>query len=372
MLPPPEQTSLEKKIERLPAPAFAERWHCWVFVLCALLLALFPMLPKFGLFDRAALYVDIPWKRPCYVYFANHTLQDKEAIDVLFLGNSSLESAIDPRVLKEALRPLLGREPVVVVAGHAGESLALDYIMLHDLLARRKVRMLALHRGRESKYRYFSSGDYSRGFWDFWLHWDVVRQLPPEKMLWTYLYTMRYALRLLTAPLRQRLDAVHGYVCQNPDVTFGACLRFFPDAKPKVPPPAPKVPTSDLLFTSANGRAIAGDEYIPDDLLFQEATLALAQRHGTVVTFVQVPYDIGLETPDGVALPRAPATSRSWHTPLIAASVPQLFPGKSRRQIVEEFYFEPTGKHFFAVGASYFTKVIAPAVVKLFQEQVTP
>lgn len=126
---------------RTPRAAFLRRSSALWFLLLLVALLLSPILSnKTGLSNRSAAYKSMPMNLGDYTYIRNQIFEEKEDIDVLFLGASVIWSAIDTPRVKTTLSSELGRPAEIVTLGFLFNGIDVPYVILKDLLARRKVR----------------------------------------------------------------------------------------------------------------------------------------------------------------------------------------------------------------------------------------
>ena len=121
-------------------PAFFARWQ-EVFYLTGAVLLLLPL----GLSGKITLkdvYATVPTKAGAFPYIQHEIFEEKSDIDVLILSTSLLWTAIDTPYLQTELSKAIGRDAEVVTLGSNWRGEDLNYVMLRDLLERRKVKSL--------------------------------------------------------------------------------------------------------------------------------------------------------------------------------------------------------------------------------------
>jgi hypothetical protein len=68
-----------------------------------------------------------------------------QPLDFLFFGSSIINAAIVPDIVENGLQTATGRKPSVLRCGPTWQGMDLQYVILRDLLARRKVKYLFLN-----------------------------------------------------------------------------------------------------------------------------------------------------------------------------------------------------------------------------------
>ena len=117
------------------------------FITCAVIAFLIlPMVvtPRGGQ-SRAQVYRTVPDSAGPFPAIERQIFQENGDIDVLFLGDSILWAAVDVTLFKEGLSRSLGREAVVLSFASNWDGIDRHYVLLKDLLARRRVGMVVFN-----------------------------------------------------------------------------------------------------------------------------------------------------------------------------------------------------------------------------------
>ena len=107
-------------------------------------MALPVVLPFLGVPSRLELYRSLPVSTGPFNFIAHEIYEEDGPIDVVFIGSSTLWSAIDARQVERVLSERLGRPAVVRVLAANWPGDDLTYVLLRDLLAHRKVKFVVL------------------------------------------------------------------------------------------------------------------------------------------------------------------------------------------------------------------------------------
>jgi hypothetical protein len=98
------------KTGNLMRPAFSSSRQAAAFALLLLALLLAPALAgKRFLPPRAEIYSSIWWASGDYPFFYHQIFQEKEPVDILFIGASHIHTAFDTPYVQEQLSRRLGR-----------------------------------------------------------------------------------------------------------------------------------------------------------------------------------------------------------------------------------------------------------------------
>lgn len=129
------------------SPAFSSLRQLGAFILLLLLVLLLPvLLDKSMLPQREQIYGWTGWDSTGpHPYHHRLIFEEKGDIDVLFIGSSRIFHAIDTVRVQEELGKNLGRPAVVRTMGWGGAGFDALYFMTKDLLRHRKVRMLVFY-----------------------------------------------------------------------------------------------------------------------------------------------------------------------------------------------------------------------------------
>ncbi len=97
-----------------------------------------------GLFSRADAYAAMPAGAGDFRYMRQQIFEEKSDLDVVFFGTSSVIYGVNTPYVQEQLSARLGRQARVITLGSFLEGEDRTYLVLRDLLQRRRVKMLVL------------------------------------------------------------------------------------------------------------------------------------------------------------------------------------------------------------------------------------
>jgi hypothetical protein len=127
-------------------PAFSSTQQAAAFALLLLaLLALPVVIGKNLLPPREQAYITQSWTFNPYPWFRYQFFQEQGDIDIAFVGSSHMANAIDARYVQAKLSEKLGRPAVVRLFGWGGSGYDALYFISRDLLAHRRVRLLVFY-----------------------------------------------------------------------------------------------------------------------------------------------------------------------------------------------------------------------------------
>jgi hypothetical protein len=128
------------------APAFSSTRQAAAFSLLLLVLLLLPAVMGRPLLPpREEIYPAITWRFGPFNHIRRQIFEEKADIDIVFIGSSSLWSGIDTSYVQAELSKKLGRPAVVLTLGWAWSGFDALYLISQDLLQHRKVRMLVFY-----------------------------------------------------------------------------------------------------------------------------------------------------------------------------------------------------------------------------------
>ncbi len=124
-------------------PAFSSGRQVAAFALLLLALLLAPALAgKKFLPPREEIYSSVWWASGDYPFFYHQIFQEKEPVDILFIGASHIHTAFDTPYVQEQLSRELGRPAMARTFGWGWPSYDNLYFVTRDLLDHSQVRML--------------------------------------------------------------------------------------------------------------------------------------------------------------------------------------------------------------------------------------
>ena len=345
-------------------PIFGNNYHKAVF-LCALFYVISAPFWAASLLSADTRYRLVPSRMGVFEHQATEITNQKTPIDVLFLGSSSLWTAIDHNKLDEIAktegRPALN---TLTLAGNwRGEDLL--YLQLRDLLKNREVHHIIISppNGR-------SNGPHpaSKYLWDLGSDWPTVAGLPTRQRLAIYAESALVSPRLLWAivfPPKQLVSTSNMKQTRGSLLRplgwkdWGGVRREFADA----PIVAHPLSVRDVLYCPSDVDIFLSDKSMinPFEAHFFSLILALADQSEIPLTILNIP------TPDtlgggGVALPKASILKLAEKHPVVSLTAEQLFPGKTRSEWVD-YYYNP--QHANISGAQNLSVALSRVVNNL-------
>ncbi len=347
------------------APVFAYRWQKWLFCITLVFFLALPYLPKPGWMDRAMLYHFAFSKKHMSNIYTN-ILDAPGDIDVLVLGSSSLGSGLNPLIIRAALRATTGKESNVAVMFHPNAGFDLDYVILKDVLAKKKVKLLIWDALRMPDLNAPINHYATSYLWDMRLHEDLL-DITPKRRTTIYLYSVMTGLKLILSPV---LD--HGKSIPEPEGEFmcdkpyylGACLRKEANQLKKEYPPPPMLDMNQILHFRDDVTYLSPRyHYRRTDGLFYEQVLKLAQDNGVQVAFMITPMVGGPSKV--IPIQEIESGSRGWNVPIIGATRKEV---QLDQGIKNGGFYQTDGTHMLYNATNYYTRIVLPAIIRLYEQ----
>lgn len=296
---------------------------------------------------------------------------EKGPVDVAIIGSSRIWTALDAALVQTALREHGHPSAVALTLGMNHPAEDMIYVVLKDLLAQRKVRMLVI--GQPARRQTSPHPELHRLF-DPWLHFGVWRGLgwPDRARL--------YALSVLGAP-RIALNALRKNLPPGPSADLrehrGAFIRAlnFGHKLPFVQHHAPPPEGAPSILTSTGHRADLDVEAAekfdfdpvssPYQRYFMEEIMKLAAQHQIPVVMLAPPtlQEASRTKPHLLVSKEFVAEHR---LSVVAVAPADLFSGVHDPGRVEDFYADST--HLNQNGSRLFTQTMLPTLVKLYEQ----
>lgn len=337
------------------SPQHAARFCALVVVLLALP-AIFSTL---GLYSRRAAYVEAPIGAGGYTFIAKEILDERSDLDMLVMGDSVPWFGIDAVSLQHALERTDGSEVQVRSFGHSWVGLDIDYAMLRDVVARRRVKTLVLGApAAESRQLY--PHPYSRHLLPYGEDPAMVAGLSLHDRMTLYAESVLGAPRHALSFLRRWPAFEHPV-----QATLGSHLEDFGfDGAPYRPVPRdpPVVPAESLIYSPASaGSFVSTSTPLADyEAHFVRLIGDLARAHGIRIVVVHVPRwsdHAKLQVEERFDWSSALGVDAA----LVGIAPAVLFRGMTDDEIKSLYGNE----HFNAAGARFFTRAIAPALLEI-------
>jgi hypothetical protein len=359
------------------APAFSSPRQAGAFALLVSVALFLPLLlGKWGLSSREETYAAFSWGSGAYPYLQDQIFHRKTDIDILFIGSSHINAAIDPEYVEHRLSEKLGRPATVVSLCWGGPGFDPLYFTTYDLLQHRKVRMLVFyddHRNNAPSvqgWRWVRWGDNGGLLTDLSLrfrlayYYAAVVRMP------------RNLLDLLKPSLPINLSpAKKPYVAQvqfHPPSEWlglapGVLTNDREPAAAKSFPAGDGAHPSDVLIYSDKTKGkfdFSGPPPPPLQVYFIKKTMALAESHGIKVVCLNIPI---LADRFKEVIPQGSLWLNilSSDTTLVGVPPTKVFAGMSD-SMVDGLFTDP--EHLNQYGKDYFTRLVAPTLIQLYDQ----
>ncbi len=348
-------------------PPFTSRWQAYGF---ALVLAFFLVLPaglaRSGLVRRQDVYQRIPEKFGAFSYIGHQIFDDSSDIDILFLGSSVLWSGIDTPHVQYQLSRQLGRPANVITFGSNWRGEELNYILLSEVLQRRKVRMLVItmplsHQSTNlphpQSFRWLPYGDNEA----------ALRGLPLRIRLALYgeqvLGAPRHVLGIIRSDIQEKTDFYHALVSLRGAYRVEGGYLGAPFVLQKTKPP--ELSARSMIYSPEAQRFFnfTQQPLSPYQMHFLRLTTELARRSDVPVAILNIPLS---------RQRREAAVEERMHwsevfgleMPIIGVPPATLFRGMTDSEINRCFYDE----HMNLNGSDLLTRTLTPAILTVYEE----
>jgi hypothetical protein len=361
-------------------PAFSSTWHAASFTLLLLALLLSPVLvgkkilpPRRQLYDSLQRgNTPIPWMR-------NQIFEEKSDVDIALVGSSHINSDINTSYLQEKLSERLGRPAVVRTIGWGGKNYEMLYFITRDLLEHRKVRMLVFYDENSTK-----PNLWLQTWFRFGEDAALLSGLPCSDKALLYFAAIMGMPRNLLCLLRSNLPvptiARDNYwesrlSAPDPATRFGAVRRDV-GFTPRYPlPPEDFVPFApntaarpeDALVYSPATQSEFEFSRIPlpaGQAIFAGHFAALLNEHRVKPVMVYLPVLAEARLP---SVPESAFWPEIFGADLTLVGIPplKLF-GDMKKEDLRKIFSDPG--HFNRNGQDYFTPLVTPSLVKIYED----
>lgn len=361
-------------------PAFSSTKQAAAFALLLLVLLLSPVLVgKHLLPPRSEIYSSMNWRYAPSSYLHQQIFAEKEDIDIAFIGSSRVWAGIDTPYVQSELSRRLGRKAVVQTIGWSWLGFDALYFITQDLLEHRRVKMIVFDD------EYWMAPHVAAARWfRFAENSDALRGMPLPIQANYYFAAIlgmpRNLLSLVRTNFPEELVLPGNdhwktmYHAPDSSERMGALTveRGISIDAPFVPyAPAIHSQTSDVVIYSPETRAAFRFDGLPTpawQLQFAKefATLAGAHQARLVYLHLQPPFSEN-ETNNPVIQEREFWPDQlGTNVCMIGIPPARLFSGISPEDFPKLFY---TGDfcHFNKNGQPYFTRIITPTLLQLYE-----
>jgi hypothetical protein len=362
-------------------PAFSSTRQAGAFVLLLLALLLAPALAGTKtLPSREAIYSSIWWENGDFPYMDGQIFCEQGDMDIVFMGSSHIWAAFDAPYVQEQLGKKLGRPAVVRTFGWGGAGYDEIYFVTQDLLAHRRVQMLVIDDDfNESDLphmlapRMFRFGDNAASLDN--LPWS----LKAAYYFGSIIGLPRNLMALVHTNLPADMSATNYWQNHSDAENFAADLgaytakmgfRNSPDGEPEpfarfTPATSPLQPVISVFSpATATNFLFSDNELPPMQFHFVEKLKELTSQHGCKIVIIHIPtFDERRAT--YISIPKNLA---GLHPEVAIAGIPPatLFNGLTDDEI-RKLYSDSV--HLNENGQRYFTTIMTPALLKLYESQ---
>ncbi|HUE36670.1 MAG TPA: hypothetical protein VMO20_04715 [Candidatus Acidoferrum sp.] len=363
-------------------PAFSSIRQAGAFALLLLCLLLGPAFAgKKILPSREAIYSSIWWENGDFPYMEEQVFREGGDMDIVFMGSSHIWAAFDTPYVQARLSKELGHAAVARTFGWGGAGYDETYFVAQDLLGHHRVRMLVIDDdGGDSDQPHLLASRMFR-FGDNEADLDGLPASTKANYYFASIAGLpRNLLSLARVDLPADMTATNYWqtrsLAENFAQQFGAFtarigFRDNPAAEPE--PFVKYVPQTDVqpsvvcVYSSGSKTNFAfSSEPLPTtQWYFARKLAALAQEHGCKLVVLHVPtWD---ERHANVVSLRTfwPDVAHAAVT-MIGVQPAKLFAGLTDDQM-RKLYSDSV--HFNENGQNYFTALMTPTLLKLYESQ---
>jgi hypothetical protein len=340
-------------------PAFASTRFAGGFLFLLVLILLSPILVgKSVLAPREVMYESAGLGDVYFSSLYKQIYTEKSDIDIAFVSSSRMECAINQAYVQDALSEKLGRPAVVRKLNWSWNGFDALYFVMQDLLKNRKVKMLVFCDLS------LDADNFAHKQTSYWFRWadnsDSLQGLP-------FISKLSFYSSAIVGIPRNLVDILR----HNPPLP--------PPVKPERPwhwsnieyNPVTATSPADVLVYSKDTRDAFEFSTKPLPELqagFVRKIGELAERYHTRLVYLHVP--IPTEQKDTkVKEPASWPDVADVSMPLVGIPPVVLFSGMSKDD-VGNLYFDSI--HFNQNGQRYFTRLVTPTIIQLFEDESKP
>jgi hypothetical protein len=353
----------DRSDESFLRPAFSTNRQISAFVTLMILILLLPALITLsGKVSRRDSYDLMSEEHGAYSFIASEIFDNKDDIDILFIGSSIQWNAVDTSQVEQALSDSLGRPARVVSFGFNFNGIDVPYFMLRDTLAHKRVRLVIFSIPRLP----FNDGPNATAFkfLRYNEYKDASADLPFKYKAASYAAgILRSPSDLITALRKNRIPdskLAPALGANKEKMGMGRDPSKFVEFSPQPPVVSP----NELIFS---GDTAGNFQFTDDDLpTYQENYLreliSLLKKENVPLSIINVPqYN---ERSNTKVFERFNWTTKfGENIPLIGIAPAQLFQDLTPDE-VERLHCDPY--HFNANGNAYFTHAVLPAIIQVY------
>jgi len=370
-------------------PAFSSSWRAAAF---AALLAVLLMMPALAgkkfLPPRQEIYSSISWQYGDFPYMDEQFFREQGNMDIVFMGASHIWAAFNTPYVQEELSKELRRPAVARTFGWTSPGYDEVYFVAQDLLQSHKVRMLVINDD-------YNESDEPHGLaskmFRFGDNFATLGGLPLSTKAAYYLAAVAGMPRNLLSLMRTNLPAdmnatsywetrahAPNLASRLGTITARAGFRTNPDAEPEPfsqYTPKTDVEPSDVCIYSADTKTnfdFSTGSLPPMQLYFLRELAGLAREHKCRLVIIHSPiFDERRSTRILMPSKLPDLLGQDLQSDIAIVGIPPatLFKGMTDDQI-RKLYSDLV--HFNENGQNYFTSLVTPSLLKIYESQTTP
>jgi hypothetical protein len=345
------------------SPAFSSPRQAGAFAFLLSVILLLPVLAgKSFLPPREQVYSSMGRQLIDYPNFHQQVFEEKGDIDIAFMSSSRMVCSVNAAYVQDKLSEKLGRPAVVCMLTWTWNGYDALYFLAQDLLKHRKVHMIVFC---DLNYDLSPSlGDIAHRQTSHWFRFadnsEALNGLPLKSKLSFYASAVLGMPRNLVGLLRSNLAAI------APDTNELPWNYSTTDYTPQTT----EGPSDVYTYSDARKEnfQFADGPVSRMQRIFVRKIGLLAQAHQTQLVCLHLPdFAERKETKidESAFWPKAFGTN----VPMVGIPPASLFAGLTDDQILE-LYHNPT--HFNQNGCNYFTPLITPSLIQIYEDQNKP
>ena len=365
------------------SPAFSSTRQAGGFALLLVVVLLLPVaVPSSLLPSREQIYASLPWNVGPYPFIHDQIFVDKSDIDIAIIGDSQIWAAVDAPYLQRELSEKLGRPAVVVSLCCPWAGFDGLYFLMRDLLKHRKVHMIVFadatglsvvqETPHKQAWRWFrfaeDSGELAglplrlRGVYYYGSILGMPRNL---------VSLLRPNLGpILTPEKYQELEEAHHWIMPNTRLGSLAMQISFdnrPDLFSKSTPETGTQPSDFVTYSPGTAAKFQfAQNSIPSSsiqIYFARKLAALARAHDAKLTCLNIPFYADRRSD---LIHERYNWDEAMQAPVNIVGIPPstLFDGLSDHDLSNLFW---DSFHFNENGQLYFTRLLAPTLINLYE-----
>jgi hypothetical protein len=369
------------------SPAFSSVRNAALFALLLLLLLLSPVLvPSSALPSRDELYRALPRDVGPFGFIDQQIYHEKDDIDIALIGPSQIWCDINTPYLQEALSKKLGRPAVVISLCWPWSGFDAVYMVARDLLSRRKVRLLVFCDASGARpqqqlphqlaWRWFRFAQDAGDFADFPLaakvqyYYGSILGMPRNLIA-----MLRPGLPAIATPEKLADDEVF-FRGPLPSTRLGSMARrdgFALDTPPvfrEFVPSTTASPDDVVIYSPVTADEFDFQKDMPAHSLqsrLAKKFVDMARSHGTSLACIYMPWSSDMKSTRIKEQYDWPALLGD-DVKLVGIPGARLFAGMSEKDVTKLYW---DFFHFNENGQNYFTPIVTPRLLELYDDAKT-